>query len=201
MIHTLLSWQARAAGERRRVAPWKRSIHSIMSEEARCSDSAACVLKSAHLTSAAANPLTSCSQQLATLAREVSMQMARAGVLVWCAGVALDQHSAGVNGHEAQQTKENGSAVWISLNDREKKKSYCVKKSQFTDLLPTPDCALSRGPVWAGSRPSTARTQWSSGQCTRRPGPPLIPSSIESSHGIACSMRHIASDEGIDAIG
>ena len=29
------------------------------------------------------------------------------------------------------------------MNDREKKKSYCVKKSQFTDLLPTPDCALS----------------------------------------------------------
>ena len=75
MMITLLTRQARAAGEMRRVAPWKRSIHSIMSEEASCSDSAACVLKSAHLTSAAANPLTSCSQQLATLAREVSKPM------------------------------------------------------------------------------------------------------------------------------
>ena len=78
------------------------------------------------------------------MAREVSMPMARAGVLVWCVGMALDQHSAGVNGHEAQQKKRNGSAVWISLNDREKKISYCVKKSPFTDLLRTPDCALSR---------------------------------------------------------
>ena len=77
------------------------------------------------------------------------MPMARAAVLVWCAGVALDQHSAGVNGHEAQQTKENGSAVWISLNDREKKISYCVKKSPFTDLLRAPD--LGASPVWAAN--------------------------------------------------
>ena len=124
MINTVLSWQARAAGERRRVAPWKRSIHSMMSEEASCSDSAACVLKSAHISSAAANPLTICSKQQTTLAREVSMAMPRATAFVWCASVALDQHSAGVNGHEAQQQKRNGSAVWISLNDREKKISY-----------------------------------------------------------------------------
>ena len=89
MIHTLLSWQARAAGETRRVAPWKRSIHSIISEEQGYRDSAPCVLKSAHLTSAAANPLTSCSQQLATLAREVTMPMPRANAFVWWTSVAL----------------------------------------------------------------------------------------------------------------
>ena len=76
MTHTLLSWQARAAGETRRVAPWKRFIHSMMSEEQSCSDSAACVLKSAHSSSAAANlPLTNCSQQQAISAREVIMPM------------------------------------------------------------------------------------------------------------------------------
>ena len=117
MINILLSWQARAAGERRRVAPWKRPIHSLMSEEQSCSDSAACVLKSAHSSAAAANLLTTCSQQQATLAREVTMSIPRATAFVWCASAALDQHSAGVNGHEAQQRKRNGSAVWISLND------------------------------------------------------------------------------------
>ena len=58
MIHTLLSWQARAAGETRRVAPWKRSFHSMISEEQGYSDSAPCVLKSAHHSSAAVKPLT-----------------------------------------------------------------------------------------------------------------------------------------------
>ena len=43
MMTTLLLWQARAAGEMRRMVPWKRSIHSMMSEEPSCSDSAACV--------------------------------------------------------------------------------------------------------------------------------------------------------------
>ena len=89
MTHTLLSWQARAAGETRRMAPWKRSIHSMMSEEQSCSDSAACVLKSAHSSSAVANPWTICSQQQATLAREVSMPMPLATAFVWCAGLAL----------------------------------------------------------------------------------------------------------------
>ena len=123
MMTILLTWQARAAGETRRV---KRSIHFMMSEEQSCSDSAACVLKSVHSSSAAANPLTTCSQQQTTLAREVSMPIPRATAFVWCASMALDQHSAGVNGHEAQQRKRNGSAVWISLNDREKKQSYCT---------------------------------------------------------------------------
>jgi hypothetical protein len=143
MMTTLLTWQARAAGETWRVAPWKRSIHSKIREEQSCSDSAACVLESAHSSSAAANLLTTCSQQQATLAREVTMSIPRATAFVWCASAALDQHSAGVNGHEAQQTKRNGSAVWISLNDREKKSSYCVKKSSFTDLLRTPDRGAS----------------------------------------------------------
>ena len=54
------------------------------------------------------------------------------------------------NGHEAQQTKRNGSAVWISLNDREKKSSYCVKKTLFTDLLRTPDLTGEPVPVKKG---------------------------------------------------
>ena len=110
MTHTLLPWQARAAGETRRVAPWKRFIHSMMSDELSCSDSAACVLKSAHTSSAAVNPLTICSQQQAISALEVSMPMPLATAFVWCAGLALGQHSVGVKGHEAQQRKRNGSA-------------------------------------------------------------------------------------------
>jgi len=61
MMTPLLAWQARAAGETRRMAPWKRSIHSMMREEQSCSDSAACVLKSAHSSTADVNPLTICS--------------------------------------------------------------------------------------------------------------------------------------------
>ena len=83
------------------------------------------------------------------MAREVSMPMSRAAAFVWCASVALGpalSTSAAVKGHEAQQQKRNGSAVWISLNDREKKKSYCVKKSQFTDLLPTVVKVVKRVP-------------------------------------------------------
>ena len=84
---TLLLWQARAAGETRRVAPWKRFIHSMMSKEQGCSDSAACVLKSSHSSSATVNPLTMIRQQQATLALDISMPMARAAVLVWRASV------------------------------------------------------------------------------------------------------------------
>ena len=114
---TLLPWQARTAGETRRVAPWKRFIHSMMSEEQGCSDSAACVLKSAHTSSAAVNPLTPCSQQQVISAREVSMLIPLATAFVWCAGVALDQRSAGVKGHEAQQQKEMGVPCGSGLND------------------------------------------------------------------------------------
>ena len=87
MLLPLLAWQARAAGETRRVAHWKRSIHSKISEEQSCSDSAACVLESAHSSSAAVNPLTMSRQQQATLALDISMPMARAAVLVWRASV------------------------------------------------------------------------------------------------------------------
>ena len=89
MMHTLLPWQARAAGETWRVAPWKRSIHSKIREEQSCSDSAACVLESAHSSSAAVNPLAMSRQQQATLALDISMPMTRAAALVWRASVAL----------------------------------------------------------------------------------------------------------------
>ena len=89
MTHTLLLWQARAAGETRRVAPWKRSINCTMCEEERCSDFPACVLESAHSSSAAVNPVTRSRQQQATLAVGISMPMTRAAVLVWRTSVAL----------------------------------------------------------------------------------------------------------------
>ena len=57
MMTTVLTWQARAAGETRRVAPWKRSINSTMCEEERCSDFPACVLESAHSSSCRRQPV------------------------------------------------------------------------------------------------------------------------------------------------
>ena len=102
------------------MAPWKRSIHSMMSGEQSCSDSPACVLHSAHSSSAAVKPLIRCSQEQATFAPEVRMPMARAAVLVWCAGVALDQHSAGVKGHGAQQHGKRAAPVWITLKQLRK---------------------------------------------------------------------------------
>ena len=89
MMTPLLAWQARAAGETRRMAPWKSSIHSMMSGEESCSDPHACVLDSAHSSSAAVNQLAMSRQQQATLAFDVSMPMARAAALVWRASVAL----------------------------------------------------------------------------------------------------------------
>ena len=125
MTHTLLSWQARAAGETRRMAPWKRSIHSMMSEEQSCSDSAACVLKSAHSSSAAVNPLTMIRQQQATLALDISMPMARAAVLVWRASVPFGpaEHS-GLSrcegADEGQQHGKRAASVWITLKQLRK---------------------------------------------------------------------------------
>ena len=117
MMITVLSWQARAAGETRRMAPWKSSIHSMMSGEESCSDPHACVLDSAHSSSAAVNPLAMSRQQQATLALDISMPMTRSsGGPAW----PLDQHSAGVNGHEAQQHGKRAASVWITLKQLRK---------------------------------------------------------------------------------
>ena len=104
------------------MAPWKRFIHSMMSKEQGCSDSAACVLKSSHSSSATVNPLTMIRQQQATLALDISMPMARAAVLVWRASVPFGpaRHSAGVKGHEGQQHGKRAASVWITLKQLRK---------------------------------------------------------------------------------
>ena len=129
MMTTLLTWQARAAGETWRVAPWKRSIHSKIREEQSCSDSAACVLESAHSSSAAVNPLAMSRQQQATLALDISMPMTRAAALVWRASVALGPALSRCERARGTAAWKRAASVWIRL-ERSREKAILLRKEK-----------------------------------------------------------------------